>query len=161
MNSQKFYFSYKKLLALFLASACLFIGGIVMVLEGEIVGYFCLSVGAIFTLISIILFIPGRFYLLLSKEHLEISLICRKEKIEWKDFREISILSQSFFSKQLDTSIGYKRVSNSKKAKTLCLTGKPNETFKGIEGSIPNLFRIKTEELFDLMVKNFELPQKT
>ncbi len=147
MNNQPQIFKPNKLKnsMLLLISSVFVAGGILIVKEEPLFGWGSILFFGFGVILSLIQFYPNSSYLRLSKEGFEVKTMFRVQFTKWSDVRDfrkghINGNKMIFF----DYTDEHKKWNNGKKLSKL-LSGK--------EGAIQSIYKIKTSDLLDLMIK--------
>lgn len=117
--------------------------GILMIRDGEVMGWFATIFFGLGFLVLLINFIPGASYLKLNKEGFEVCSMFRKHQYKWSEIQSfgVGVISNNKMV-MFDFTEEYGKQTNARKVSSF---------LAGAEGALHDTFGLKAEELAALM----------
>lgn len=147
-----------KMVFLFSVSALFTAVGVMMVLEGEKIGWFCGGFFALGLPIFLLQLHPRCSFLTVSDEGLEICSLFRRSTTRWEDIAEFGVYTLKQHGLPVGKQVGINYVpeyQRSLKARAIA------KALVGFEGALPDTYGYRPEELARLLTQIHSLKVQT
>lgn len=134
-----------KMLLMFLVCAVFVAGGILMIRDGQKMGWLCAGFFGLGIPIFLIQLYPRSSFLTVSEEGIEFCSLFRRHKLRWSDISEFGTYTIRHHGLPVSKMVGFNYSAGSSKARLV------SKALAGFEGALPDTYGFRAEELAQIL----------
>jgi hypothetical protein len=147
-----------QMLLLFLVCVAFVGGGVLMIRDGQKVGWLCAGFFSLGIPVFLIQLYPKSSFLTVSEDGIEFCSLFRRSKLQWSDVSEFGVYSIRHHGLTVSTMVG---MNYSREYQRLSKARSVSKALAGFEAGLPDTYGFRAEELARLLsAYHYERTQK-